>query len=793
MSTLTSMPAQKLSYTAKNKTWRKQVVDWADSRNYQNYSPVRNSIRHKRINYDLFNGKLHMDDVESIVNPEGIDAGYIPDSIQHYPIINSKIQLLRGEELARVFDYKAVVTNPNAVSDIEKKKQEEILSRLQEEIKNSAQSEEEFNKKIDEISDYYTYRWQDFREIRANALLTHYNAEYDFKTLFNTGFLDAMIVSEEIYQTDIIGGEPTITKLDPEKVRVFRSGYSNKIEDADIVVIEDYWSPGRIIDCFYDSLSEKDMKYIANMPFEEGGTSKDSMDNIDERAGFIDGFLSGDEYVSQEGFFWSPDDPYNNVYSGMPYDMAGNIKVLRVYWKSWRKIKKVKSYDKETGEEVFTFYPETYVANKAMGEEESIYWINEAWEGTKIGDKLYVNMRPRVVQYNRLSNPSRCHFGIIGSIYNVGGQKPFSLVDMMKPYAYYYDVIHDRLNKLIAKNWGKIITLDLAKVPAGWDIDKWMYYAKTNSIAVVDSFKEGNIGNATGKLAGLMNNASSGVIDAELGNTIQFHLSLLEFIKGEMSEIVGVTRQREGQVSNRETVGGVERSTLQSSHITEYLFNMHDNVKKRVLEAFLETAKIALKGKNLKFQYILPDFSKKMIEIDGDEFAECDYGIAVENNSDLQNLNQKIDMLAQAAMQNGYRLSVITKMYTSTSMMEKVRILEDAENDQLEQQQRAEQEKAKQEQQLLELQQQTENRKMDFEAEQNRLDNETKILVAEINAKAEADRYAIINDDKDGVQEMSAFERAKFKESQREFDAKLKLERDKLALQKKVANKKPTK
>jgi hypothetical protein len=793
MSTLTSMPAQKLSYTAKNKTWRKQVVDWADSRNYQNYSPVRNSIRHKRINYDLFNGKLHMDDVESIVNPEGIDAGYIPDSIQHYPIINSKIQLLRGEELARVFDYKAVVTNPNAVSDIEKKKQEEILSRLQEEIKNSAQSEEEFNKKIDEISDYYTYRWQDFREIRANALLTHYNAEYDFKTLFNTGFLDAMIVSEEIYQTDIIGGEPTITKLDPEKVRVFRSGYSNKIEDADIVVIEDYWSPGRIIDCFYDSLSEKDMKYIANMPFEEGGTRKDSMDNIDERAGFIDGFLSGDEYVSQEGFFWSPDDPYNNVYSGMPYDMAGNIKVLRVYWKSWRKIKKVKSYDKETGEEVFTFYPETYVANKAMGEEESIYWINEAWEGTKIGDKLYVNMRPRVVQYNRLSNPSRCHFGIIGSIYNVGGQKPFSLVDMMNPYAYYYDVIHDRLNKLIAKNWGKIITLDLAKVPAGWDIDKWMYYAKTNSIAVVDSFKEGNIGNATGKLAGLMNNASSGVIDAELGNTIQFHLSLLEFIKGEMSEIVGVTRQREGQVSNRETVGGVERATLQGSHITEYLFNMHDNVKKRVLEAFLETAKIALKGKSLKFQYILPDFSKKMIEIDGDEFAECDYGIAVENNSDLQNLNQKIDMLAQAAMQNGYRLSVITKMYTSTSMMEKVRILEDAENDQLEQQQRAEQEKAKQEQQLLEIQQQTEKRKMDFEAEQNRLDNETKILVAEINAKAEADRYAIINDDKDGVQEMSAFERAKFKESQREFDAKLKLERDKLALQKKVANKKPTK
>jgi hypothetical protein len=37
----------------------------------------------------------------------------------------------------------------------------------------------------------------------------------------------------------------------------------------------------------------------------------------------------------------------------------------------------------------------------------------------------------------------------------------------------------------------------------------------------------------------------------------------------EMGEVMGITPQREGQVSNRETVGGVERSVLQSSHITE--------------------------------------------------------------------------------------------------------------------------------------------------------------------------------------------------------------------------------
>ena len=50
------------------------------------------------------------------------------------------------------------------------------------------------------------------------------------------------------------------------------------------------------------------------------------------------------------------------------------------------------------------------------------------------------------------------------------------------------------------------------------------------------------------------------------------------------------------------------------------------------MEAFLETAKIALKGRTKKFQYILPDNSKRIIEIDGDNFAEADYGLVVDNS-----------------------------------------------------------------------------------------------------------------------------------------------------------------
>ena len=775
MSDFIQFPKQQLPFNKKTKKWRKQCVEWGSQRTFFNYSLVRKTVIHKKINYDLLNGKLHMSDMELILNPDNIKAGFIPDRIQHYPIMNSKLDVLRGEESKRVFDYRVIVTNPNAVSEIEENKKQEIFQRLQQLISDTSQSEEEFNQELEKLNDYYTYEWQDMREVRANYLLNHYTKEYNIPLLFNEGFMDATAVGEEIYQCDIIGGEPTITKVNPLKIRVFKSGYSNRVEDADVILIEDYWSPGKIIDTYYDVLSKKDIEYIENLPDFTGDASKDSMDNIDERYGFVNMNMIGEE-INSEGFYFDPLNLFSNGVQGslVPYDLAGNIRVLRMYWKSKRKIKKVKSYDPESGEEVFNFYSENYIIDEANGEEEQIFYINEAWEGTKIGEEIYVNMRPRVVQYNRLTNPSRCHFGIVGTIYNLNENRPYSLVDKMKPYNYLYDAIHDRLNKTIAKNWGKIIQLDLAKVPKGWDIEKWLYYAKINNLAVVDSFKEGNIGASTGKLAGGLNNASSGVIDAELGNIIQNYMNLLEFIKLEMSEVAGISKQREGQISNRETVGGVERATLQSSYITEWLFMVHDDVKKRALEAFIETAKIALKGRTKKFPYLLSDNSLKIIEIDGDEFAENDYGLVVDSSNSTQELNQKLDMLAQAALQNQtLNFSTIMKLYSSCSLAEKQRTVERNEQKMQEVQQQQRQEELQQQQQAVEMQLQQKQEEMQMKEQQNIRDNETKILIANIQANSKVN---------DGIEEPEFSEEAKAKllENIRQFDEKIKLDRERL-------------
>ena len=504
-----NFPRQKLPFSQKTKKWRKSVMDWADSKTFFNFSLVQKSVIHKKVNYDLLNGILHMNDLMAFINPDDIKASYIPEKIQHYPIMNSKLNLLRGEESKRVFDYRVVVTNPSSISEIEENKKAALMQSIMTEVQNTSQSEEDFNKRMEELEYYYKYNWQDFREQRANAVIKHYEKERNFRLLFNEGFMDAVTVGEEIYACDIVGGEPFIERINPLKIRVFKSGYSNRIEDADIVIIEDYWSPGRVIDTFYDVLTEKDIKYIEDLPDHIGQSYVDNMDNIDERYGYINGSML-DDSLSSEGFFSTADNLFSNtvINSLLPYDIAGNLRVLRVFWKSKRCIKKVKSFDPETGEEMINFYPENYNASPELGEEEQKLWINQAWEGVKIGSDIYVNMRPRIVQYNSVSNPSRRHFGIVGSVYNLNESKPFSLVDMMKMYNYEYDAIHDRLNKMMSRNWGKMVGLDLAKVPKGWEIDKWLYYAKVNGLYISDSFKEGNIGASTGKLAGALNNNS---------------------------------------------------------------------------------------------------------------------------------------------------------------------------------------------------------------------------------------------------------------------------------------------
>ena len=766
---INGFPSQKKSKSQKSKKWAKQCVDYGDNSIGLHDEGVRQSRRNKIINLNLYNGRIERNELSNYVNPNRTSASYIYDDLPHHPIVVPKIDLLVGEEFKRRFDCRVIVTNPDAISRKEEEIKEMWSRKIQEIVEDEDMSEEEVQKQLNKFNKYVTHEYQDVRELRANRLLRHYYKELNLKNLFNKGFKDALIFGEEIYQCDLVSNEPYFSRLNPINVHTVRTGGSDRVEDSDLIIIDEYWTPGKIIDHYYDRLKSKD---ITNIESGYTSTTKQS----DEHVGSIhqqpDLWVQGedvDNYVNLAEIYGHTMNKYR--------DLNGNLRVLRVYWRSLRKIKKVTYFD-EDGDEQIDYYPEDYIPKEELGEIAETLWINEWWEGVKIGEDIYINMRPRPIQYNQIDNPSLCNPGIVGEIYSTGQGKAVSMIDRAKGFQYLYDALWDRLNKAISKNLGAIMELDLAKVPENWSVEKWMHFAVANGIAVVDSFKEGNKGHATGKLAGNFNTTGR-VLNHDMGNYIEQHINLLAFVKAEMSEIVGVSPQREGAIENRETVGGVERSVMQSSHITEYWFARHEDVKRRAMTLLIETAKIAMRGRSKKLQFVAEDNNIAFMDIDGDEFAECSYGLVVDSGVEYNELERAMKELAHAGIQNDkMNFSTLLEIYLSPSLMDIKRKIEKSEQEKEEADRSLQEQQNQIAQQQIQVQAQIEEAKLTLDRENNVRDNETKLAVELLKQEGNADI------DGDGIEEDSALDLQKHKDELmlkiRELDDKMRMHNDKM-------------
>ena len=732
-------PAQKKSLKSKTKEWRKQNINAAEDFAFNRHEGLRKSAKNKQINYDLYSDILDQADVERTCNPFKLKNLTAPAAMQNYPIANPKIDLLVGEALKRKLDIRVRVENSDAVSQKEKDLKQEfgklIIQAAQDMGAEKGLDDQELQKRLSDFERFRTYEYQDQREEMATHILTHLQKKLKIESKFAKGFKDALLVGEEIYQVDVVAGEPIFERLNPKHVNVVRSGESPFIEDADVITIKGWYSPGRIIDEYHEELTPAEIDTL-----EEGSFASEAASNgIGDRKPIN---LDPNTFDTD----WFTGDDFGNV-----FDEDGNIRVIKVYWKSRRKMLKVTKIN-DFGNEEVTLEDENFKIDKDLGEKSKVLWVNEWWEGHKIGGSsvqgderaIYTKMRPRPVQFRNMENPSKCSPGIIGTVYQTNDNGSVSLMDRMKPYQYMYNILMYRTELAIAKNHGKIMSLDLSKVPENWKIDQWMSFAQGMNLAVFDSFKEGNKGAATGKLAGAQQ-ASQPVIDMEMGNTIQLYISMLSYIKQELGEVAGVSAQRQGQISNREAVGNVERSTIQSSHITEYWFAEHEATQIRALEALLETAKYAWRSReNIKVQYVLDEGSTTIFEIEGQQFNEADYDVSITTGSMNDNLRDSLKQLAHAGMQNGMiNFSQLLDIMTTNSVSAIKRKIEKSEEDtkaQAAEQQQQEQQMA---QQQLQQQAQMEQEKAKAvvekqirELEDNQKDRDNAILLKQLDLQS---------------------------------------------------------
>lgn len=690
--------SQRLSQSAKNKNgkqWYKDNCDNIDKRAFSNNSFVGfggvSEYKRKKVNYDLFNNIINISDFEYVCKPYGSEIGDLPARLTNRDITSGKIKVLLGMEMKMPFSWKVVAVNEEATT---RREQEEfgrikeyvvnsIIAPIKEKLELEAQQQmqgreltaeeqqkisEEVSQQLkaqtpEEVRKYMVREHQDPAEALANQLLEYLIRKQNIKDKFNKAWKHALIAGEEIYWVGILNGEPSIRVVNPLYFDYDKSPDLDYIEDGEWACHEYRMTPTEIISSFGSELSNAEIDKIYNYAHNPSSAIHDA------------------------------DFTFNTHVE----DEAYTIRVLHTTWKSLRKIGFL-TYIDENGQEQLKIVSENYKLNTEFGDISIEWeWIPEAHETWKIGSDIYVHMRPVPGQSKNIDNLWECKLPYYGATYDNLNSQTTSLMDRMKAYQYYYNIIMYRLELLISSDKGKKFAFNMNSIPksAGIDIEKMLYFFESSGLLLLNPNEEGNRGG--GDVTNMVKE-----IDMSLASDIQKYINLAEYINRQCGESVGINKQMEGSIGPNEAVTNTRQNLVQSSHIIQPYFELHNIIKGNVLQALIETAKVAYSdGRSLKLPYVLDDLSYDLLTVHPELLDNSSYGIFISNSSKAYEAKELVQQLSQAALQNQRAdLSDVIKVIRSESVQEAEELLVTSEMRKTEEAQAAQREQMEQQKQL---------------------------------------------------------------------------------------------
>lgn len=729
-----SFPVQKLPMSKKTKEWREACVNYIIGKSgFTSGLGNNGSTKYEEMQtyYNLYNSIYDEKDLLYVTNPFKQKDGF-PATAQDYNIIKPKVDLLLGEETKRPFNFRVVRTSDDATSEVQEKAKQMLTDYIMATVMSKLGPEEaqRYQEALqsgeimppEAIQKYLSKDYKDIAETTAQHALSYLKNKLNVTHEFFKGWKDALIAGEEVYYVGIINGDPYLERVNPLFFSYDQQADLEFIHDADWCCRKMIMSATQIYDRFYDKMSEKQLNQLLEMieDTSRGGINpevrKTSLDFPHIKTHTIGGFTTN------------------------PFDDVDDINVWHCCWKSFKKIGFVTYIDPETGMPDELQVDESY---KVTGNEINVEWtwIIEVWEGYRVGEDLYIGIQPLDYQHVSADNPNSQKLPYTGVVYNNTNSRPRSLVSMMKPLQYMYIVLWYRLELAMARDKGKIPVVDVTQIPKdmGIDINKWLHYLSALGVMFINPYDEGwDIPGREGGRPSQFNQFTA--LDLTMAPVIDQYINLMAKIEDMASEITGVSKQREGAISSNELVGNVERSVIQSAHITEPWFWVHNQVKKEVLTMLLDTSKEAWKGNKRCLHYILDDATRAFLTLSDNFFYE-DMDVFVDDSTKNQQQIEALRNLMQPAMQNGASLLDIAEIITMDNVNMIKNRLEEIEQKRMQQQQAMEEAQAQREQQAIQMQNEIKEEELmikeaemdlkKYEIDQN---NQTKIVVAQLNA-----------------------------------------------------------
>ena len=714
-----------------NFLWYREKIDMYDTKaNFLSigYGGV-NEYKRMRVNYDLFNNIVDLSDFAYVATPYGADQGEMPDQMANRDICSYRVKALIGMEMKRPFGYRVMATNKEASN----RKVEEETKRIQDFVVQSVmaplrqQKEAEYQAQMkgrelseqemqqlqsqmeaeieqmtpDKVRAYMKRDHRDPAEVQGQQLLNYLIKKLDARKKFNNGWKHGLISAYEVYWLGIVNGEPAMKVVNPVRFSCDKASDLDYIEQGEWAAAEYRMHPSQIVQTFELTDHEIDTLW------------RNYNHHITQRV--HDNLFNFDEYLT--------------------YEDKNSIRVLHCVFKGLRKIGWLDYIDEDGVLQTKFMVDESYKLNKAMGDVKITWeWIPEVYEGYKIGMHIYKEMRPVPGQFKDPDNIYRCNLPYYGAIYDNTNSQPTSVMDRMKVYQYYYNIVMYRLELLMASDKGKKILMNINAIPtdSGIDLKKWQYFFESTPFMWYNPDEEG------------MNqsdvNTIAKTLDLSLASDIQKYIQLADYLEQKCGKSVGITDPVLGQTSVSERVTNNQQNLVQTSHMLEPYFDLHNCIKRNVLQGLLDLAKVAYATSDKKqISYILDDMSSEMLQMDINLLDESTLGLFMEDSSMSEEIKQTIQQLAHAAMQNQkIELSDVLKVIKQDSIQEAEEALLVSEELRAERDQASAQaaEKAKAEAQQKQL---------DHEKEAWQHEADMIILKEEENRKTQIQKQAILS------------------------------------------------
>jgi hypothetical protein len=777
-------PVLKVSWDKKTKNdfaHTKNVIDYFIESTYfqDQYTSNTGNYRDLYVFYDAYNNVIPEEYFHYVTNPLNSskkEHANFPARIRPYNIIRPNVDLYLGEFDRRPKNYTVVVRNEDALNHLEEEIYKRILDAVSQMFINAINQEAgdenltgvptQQVEEPPEIQARKLSSYKDERAIWGQEELDRMNEELELDVEFAKQWKDYIIAGECYSYKGIEHGDPVYERVSPLDMDYDKSPDNRYVEDAAWQVRRKYVLPSDVVSQFYDEIDSDEIDDIeaqdATMPFTSTYFNT----------------LFGNSFRREE-------------------DLRRTKLVLyHVTWKYYRKIGFL-TFKDNLGEEQVIEVDESYKPDKSRGESVEWIWVTEWWEGYRLDspniaanpaegtdDKIFNYFRIRPVPYQRSAIN---HFSYSKGPYNGFRfsdihSRNTSIVELSLPYQILYIILHYRLELTIAKSKGKIALLDRGTIPntKGWDEEKFFYFSEAHGFALLDRFQKG-VDRGWNQYQ---------VLDMGLYEHIQNLIKIMEWIRGELDTLMGITPQRKGQTRPTETASGVDAARYQSSIISERMFKSFDEYLRRERKGLLDMSKFR---ENLGRKYITQndDMKSIMMIVDPVRYIETDFDVFVtDSTEELNNLNLLKQNLQSIASQSN-KPSVLAEIVQARNISKLKQILKKAEAEEQAINQKLEVSKQEAQQQQLETQQAF--KQMEFELDKLLQDNEFehKKEIEHIRGQ-----YQLADTDQPGdtldpvALEQTLIKRDELLRKQSIEERKLELERDKQKAEREIAQEK---